>query len=92
MRGINKADYKKYTLKFRNPSGTSRGVLTEKTTYFLKIWEEQSSSVMGIGECSILKDLSIDDVENYEDILTDVCRNINDHTQDYKNKLIKFPK
>jgi len=86
-----KANYKKYTLKFKNPSGTSRGILTEKPTYFIKIWDDASPSAIGIGECSALKGLSIDDVENYEDVLVDVCKNINDYTQDYKNKLVKFP-
>jgi o-succinylbenzoate synthase len=86
-----KATYKKYLLAFKLPSGTSRGILTEKPTYFIKIWNEKNSTVIGIGECSVLKGLSIDDVENYEDVLIDVCKNINEYTQDLKDKLSDFP-
>jgi o-succinylbenzoate synthase len=86
-----KASYKKYLLEFKQPSGTSRGVLTEKPTWFIKIWDDANPAVMGIGECSILKFLSIDDVENYEDILADVCRNIQEYTEDLNNKLSSFP-
>lgn len=78
-------------LQFKQPSGTSRGVLTEKPTYFIKIWDEINPSVIGIGECSILKGLSIDDVENYEDTLAGICRNINDYVEYPENKLLSFP-
>ena len=30
-----KASYKKYTLNFKNPSGTSRGILRTKETLFI---------------------------------------------------------
>lgn len=86
-----KANYKKYTLQFKNPSGTSRGVLTKKETYFLKLWEEHNPTIVGIGECSVLKGLSIDDTENYEQILNDICKNINEFINDYSNKLSPFP-
>lgn len=86
-----KAVYKKYLLQFKQPSGTSRGVLTEKPTYFIKIWDEINPSVIGIGECSILKGLSIDDVENYEATLAGICRNINDYVENPNNRLLSFP-
>jgi o-succinylbenzoate synthase len=85
-----KANYKKYILKFKQPSGTSRGVLTEKITYFMKIWEETNPFIIGVGECCVLKDLSIDDVGNYEDILEEVCESINDYADNYK-RLVNFP-
>src|ERR1700679_2130043 len=88
---MNKAEYIKYTLNFKNPSGTSRGVLTEKPTYFIKIWEEENPYLVGIGECSILKGLSIDDVENYEEKLVDVCLNINNYIEATGTKLAAFP-
>ena len=77
-----KAKYIKYILNFRQPSGTSRGVLTEKPTYFIRIWKEETPYVIGYGECSILKGLSIDDVENYDDVLANVCQNINEYIED----------
>jgi len=86
-----KAKYKKYKLIFKQPSGTSRGVLTEKITYFINIWNDANPSVIGIGECSVLKGLSIDDRDDYEQFLDNFCKNINEHILDYKNKLSEFP-
>ena len=85
-----KASYKKYVLEFKNPSGTSRGVLTEKPTWFIRIWNDESPYVVGVGECSTLKGLSIDDVENYEETLNEVCRNIDEYISDL-SKLSAFP-
>jgi len=68
------ATYKKYTLQFKRPSGTSRGVLTTKETWFLKLTD---GNKIGIGECGILRSLSIDDRPDYEDKLRWVCENIN---------------
>jgi o-succinylbenzoate synthase len=68
-----KAEYQKYTLKFKFEAGTSRGVLTEKNTYFIKLWDLDNPQVFGTGECSLLKGLSIDDREDYELYLGRVC-------------------
>lgn len=82
-----KARAVKHTLLFKRPSGTSRGVLTEKDTYFL-ILEE--SGKQGIGECGLLRGLSIDDVPEYEVILEELCSQLNNNTLDLE--LIKnFP-
>jgi len=66
MAGPMKARAVKHTLLFKRPSGTSRGVLTEKDTYFLIL---EANGKQGIGECGLLKGLSIDDVPEYEAIL-----------------------
>lgn len=68
-----KATYKKYTLDFKRPSGTSRGVLRQKETWFL-ILEENGKK--GIGECGLLRGLSFDDVDEYEKRLKWTCDNI----------------
>ena len=67
------ATYKKYILNFKRPSGTSRGVLTTKETWFLILEREDKK---GIGECGILRSLSIDDRPDYEEKLKWVCDNI----------------
>jgi len=56
-----KASFKKHILKFIIPGGTSRGVLKNKTSYYI-ILNDQKSNV-GFGEVSIIKNLSIDDNE-----------------------------
>ena len=60
---IMKATFQKYTLLFKRPAGTSRGVLTEKPTWLLTI---EHNGRRGIGECSPLPGLSIDDISDYE--------------------------
>ena len=82
------AEYFKHQLKFKRPSGTSRGVLTEKETWFLKITD---GDTIGIGECGILRGLSIDDVPEYEQKLKWVVENINTGEEFLWNELKNFP-
>lgn len=83
-----KASYKKYILNFKRPSGTSRGILTEKETWFL-ILEENGKT--GIGECGILRTLSVDDRPDYEEKLKWVCENIHLGKDKLWDELIEFP-
>ncbi|PWL39078.1 o-succinylbenzoate synthase [Flagellimonas aquimarina] len=83
-----KATYKKYILKFKAPSGTSRGVMTEKETWFL-IFQEDGR--FGIGECGILRGLSVDDVPSYETQLSWVCNNIHLGEEELLKQLKEFP-
>jgi len=68
-----KAHFKKHTLIFKNPSGTSRGVLLKKDSWFLILSKDRKS---GIGECSILKGLSYDDHPDFEKTLAKLCNQI----------------
>ena len=83
-----KATYKKYILNFKRPSGTSRGVMTEKETWFLLLEE---NGKIGIGECGLLRGLSIDDRSDYEEKLQWVCENIDLGKDKLWNELIEFP-
>ncbi|WP_282161765.1 o-succinylbenzoate synthase [Ulvibacterium marinum] len=83
-----KARYKKHILNFKRPSGTSRGILTQKETWFL-ILEENGK--LGIGECGLLRGLSIDDVDGYEDKLQWTCDNISLGAQALYGELKAFP-
>lgn len=85
-----KATFKKYILRFKHPSGTSRGVLTEKTSWFIIISENKNPDVIGIGECGPLKGLSIDDRPEFEIKLTEVCNNISRYI-DQGEPLTEFP-
>lgn len=82
------ANFEKYTLHFKRPSGTSRGVLNIKETYFLTINEDGKS---GIGECNLFKGLSFDDDPDYEDTLQWVCQNINLGLEKLQEELINHP-
>lgn len=83
-----KATYQKYTLQFKQPSGTSRGVMTHKETWLLKI--ELDGSV-GIGECGLLRGLSTDDRPDYEAKLQWVCENIEKGEEWLWEQLMEFP-
>ncbi|MDT7830146.1 o-succinylbenzoate synthase [Pricia sp. S334] len=67
------ARFRKYVLDFKRPSGTSRGVMRHKETWFL-ILEENGR--LGIGECGLLRGLSCDDIDGYEEKLAWTCANI----------------
>ncbi len=83
-----KATYHKYILHFKQPSGTSRGVLTDKETWFL-VLEENGKK--GIGECGILRGLSADDRPDYEAKLQWVCENIHLGAEKLWEELMEFP-
>lgn len=68
-----KANYHKYILQFKQASGTSRGVMTEKETWFIVL---EKNGKKGIGECGLLRGLSIDDRPDYESKLQWFCENI----------------
>jgi O-succinylbenzoate synthase len=83
-----KATYHKYILDFKRPSGTSRGVMTTKETWFI-VLEENGKK--GIGECGILRGLSADDRPDYEEKLQWTCANIHLGKELLWEALIEFP-
>src|SRR5690606_6555515 len=83
-----KASYHQYIVNFKRPNGTSRGVLTQKETWFIVL--EQNGKI-GIGECGILRGLSTDDKPDYEDKLKWVCQNIHLGREKLWENLLEFP-
>ena len=83
-----KASYQKYILDFKRPGGTSRGILTHKESWFIKL---EHNGKQGIGECGILRGLSCDDVPNYQEILKWTCLNIHLGLDVLYDELIKYP-
>ncbi len=82
------ATFKKYILNFKQPGGTSRGVLHTKETYFLIIEKNKKT---GIGECAVFKGLSVDDRPDYEDKLQWLCNNIQLDKDFLLGELLDFP-
>ncbi|THD67775.1 o-succinylbenzoate synthase [Robertkochia marina] len=80
--------YFRHILNFKRPSGTSRGVLTTKETWYL-ILEEKGRT--GIGECGILRTLSIDDRPDYEDKLIWLCDHLHLEPHEIYEALKEFP-
>lgn len=83
-----KASYHKYELHFKKPSGTSRGVLTEKETWFFVL---EKDGKIGIGECGMLRGLSCDDRPDYEEKLAWTCANIHLGEKQLWEDLLEFP-
>ena len=83
-----KATYHKYILNFKRPSGTSRGVLQHKETWFLIL---EKDGKKGIGECGILRGLSYDDRPDYEEKLQWTCNNIQLGKDQLWEALLEFP-
>jgi len=82
------ATYHKYILNFKRPSGTSRGVLTTKETWFVIL---KDGDKQGVGECGILRTLSIDDRPDFEDKLKWVCKHIDLGLKALLQELVEFP-
>jgi O-succinylbenzoate synthase len=83
-----KATYHKYILNFKRPSGTSRGVMNEKETWFIVLEQDGKK---GVGECGILRGLSIDDRPDYEEKLRWTCANIHLGKDLLWEALLEFP-
>lgn len=83
-----KARFQKYTLRFKTPSGTSRGLLHTKDTWIIAIMD---GSKIGIGECSMFKGLSVDDTPDYEAKLQWACDNIDRDIDWLLDHLLHYP-
>ena len=66
----------KHILNFKEPVQTSRGILAIKKTWYILL-HDYFIGYTGIGECSIIPGLSIDDRSDYEQKLAEVCGDIN---------------
>lgn len=62
-----------YTLRFKKPAGTSRGVYRNHPVWYVVFQDMDDPSHWGLGECAPLHDLSPDYNENYEKTLADFC-------------------
>ncbi len=80
--------WKKYTLQFKRPAGTSRGVLHTKDSYFLEI---RNNGRTGLGECGLLRGLSADDRPDYEAKLNWLIANIDQPEAVLFGALEEFP-
>ncbi len=73
-----KASFQKHTLDFAFAAGTSRGILKHKDTWIIKV--SADSEVFGLGEAAPLVRLSIDDIPDFEERLTQACEQISGRT------------
>ena len=83
-----KASFFPYRLEFKLASGTSRGILKTKETWFIKIEDEHAT---GFGECGMFRWLSCDDRPDFESKLKWVCHHIDLGLEQLLIELIDFP-
>ncbi|MDG5491852.1 o-succinylbenzoate synthase [Psychroserpens sp. SPM9] len=82
------ATYQPYTLIFKKASGTSRGILKTKETWFILVTKHGKT---GIGECGMFKGLSSDDRADFESKLKWTCDHISLGLDALLTELIEFP-
>lgn len=81
--------FQKYILDFKFQAGTSRGSLTRKTSYF--IFARTNGGTTGIGECSLIPNLTPDENTNIEDKLSEACKILSEGASLSDLKLNGFP-
>ena len=64
------------TLHFKQPAGTSRGVYITRKVWYILLTDEENPKHFGVGECAPLPALSCDDVPEYENVLKETCRQL----------------
>lgn len=80
--------FKSYKLIFKQPGGTSRGILSEKETYLLTSIIENNEFR---AECGLFRGLSADDRIDYEDKLNWACQNMYLGMDELYEALREFP-
>ena len=70
-------DFSPYRLIFKFPAGTSRGVLKEKLTYFIRITDEEDQRHVAFGEVPFFPGLSKETQEEVEEELRNCCAIVN---------------
>ncbi len=77
-------------LYFKSPAGTSRGVYTVRTVWYVVLTDTKTGRA-GIGECAPLPQLSCDDIPDYEDILHQCCSQATRSSEIDKAKMRHYP-
>ncbi len=86
-----KTYFQKRILKFRDPAGTSKGILKTKPSWFVYFYDEENPDYKGVGECSVIPGLSIDDEDKIEPTLADICKSVNLGDYNFEDTLPEFP-
>lgn len=63
-----------YTLLFKQPAGTSRGIYREHRIWYVLFLDKEDNTHFGIGECAPLHDLNCEYDDGYADRLAAICR------------------
>lgn len=72
----NRLQFVKHILNFNFAAGTSRGVLHQKPSWIIKIFNGSNPAIAGYGECSIIPGLSIDNEAEIEPCLLQIASDL----------------
>ena len=72
------ASFFKKTFLFNFKARTSRGLMKDKTSWFIKIWDESDPKIYGIGECGPLPKLSEEATPDFEEKLASIIQSFNE--------------
>ena len=75
------ATTEKLTLRFKQPAGTSRGVLHSKNSWILKISDSNKPDIFGTGEISIIEGLSPEWNDVFETFVNEVALDIQSYAE-----------
>ncbi|MCK5774873.1 MAG: o-succinylbenzoate synthase [Bacteroidales bacterium] len=82
---------RKHPLIFKQAAGTSRGVLRQKNTWFIKIYDPENPLRHGLGEINMFEGLSYDDRADFYDKLQEIRIHPEETLHDIHASLIEFP-
>ena len=80
------------TLHFKQPAGTSRGVYTTRKVWYIVLTDTDNPKHYGVGECAPLPALSCDDVPEYEEVLQETCRRLEENMKANSGNAFAFLK
>ncbi|HEY9047635.1 MAG TPA: o-succinylbenzoate synthase [Ohtaekwangia sp.] len=79
------ASYQKKTFQFNFKARTSRGLMRDKISWFITLWDDANPAIKGMGECGPLPGLSIDDRPDFEQVLQDVLNKLASYSLQHLN-------
>ena len=78
------------TLHFKQPAGTSRGIYTTRKVWYILLTDSDNPKHFGVGECAPLPALRCDDVPEYEDVLQETCRRLEEKAEEFLENPMTF--
>lgn len=88
------ASFHKKVFNFNFKARTSRGLMKDKTHWFLRVEDDQVPGCFGMGECGPLQGLSPDDKPDFEETLSRIIERVNAeriHRDDHARVLMMVP-
>lgn len=71
-----RAIHTKKVFEFNFEARTSRGRMKDRTSWFIKVWDDKNPAVFGVGECAPLPGLSVDYSVDYESFVEKIVARV----------------